>query len=340
MRSTSRGRYAVAAAASAALALAAGCSSSHSSGSKPAAGGGSAPKNIQFIVDTGPGGGSDLFARQLIKISQADKLISSSWPVVSQPQGGGLGAMAFLKGKAGSQSYISAFTSKWIIAGLNTPDAPARLNDLTPIAELADEVQVIAARADAPYNTMSEFIDAAKAKPGALVQTGGSPNSVDNLVALQIEKKTGSSWKYLSFSDGGPRITALLRGDAQIDIGAESDFHDQIVAGKLKLIGAFGDTRLPEYPNVPTIAEQKIDLGQLPDQLQFRGIAGPPNMPASAVKYYQDILAKLVQSPDWLAYLKSEGLSSRLVTGDQLTALLGHFTDAVTPLVANLSKSG
>lgn len=323
-----------------AVALASGCSSSSASKATSGTGTVATPKNIQFIVDTGPGGGSDLFARQLIKIAQSDKLISTTWPVFSQPAGGGLGAMAYLKGKADSQSYISAFTSKWIIAGLSTANAPATLSDLTPIAELADETQVIAARADAPYNTMSEFIDAAKAKPGSLVQTGGSVTSVDNLVALQIEKQTGSSWKYLSFSDGGPRITALLRGDAQIDIGAESDFHDQIAAGKLKLIGVFGDTRLPGYPNVQTIKEQNVPLGELPEQLQFRGIAGPPNMPAAAVKYYQGILDKLVVSPAWLAYLKSEGLTSRYVTGADLTKLLSGFTDAITPLTANLPKSG
>jgi len=323
-----------------ALALATACSSGSGTASTNAGAKTVTPKNIQFVVDTGPGGGSDLFARQLIKVAQGDKLISSAWPIVSQPAGGGLGAMAFLKGKASNQSYISAFTSKWIIAGLSTANAPATLKDLTPIAELADETQVIAARADAPYNTMSEFIEAAKAKPGSLVQTGGSVTSVDDLVALQIEKQTGASWKYLSFSDGGPRITALLRGDAQIDIGAEGDFHDQIAAGKLKLIGVFGDSRLPGYPNVQTMTEQNVPLGELPEQLQFRGIAGPPNMPPAAIAYYQAILDKLVVSPDWLAYLKSEGLTSRYVKGDELTKLLSGFTDAVTPLTANLPKSG
>jgi putative tricarboxylic transport membrane protein len=327
-----------------AIAIAAGvalaaCGPASSSVSGSASGSGSTPKNVQFIVDTGPGGGSDLFARELIKLTQAQKL-APNWPVVSQTAGGGLGAMAFLKGKNDSPSYISAFTSKWIIAGLSTPGAPAQLSELTPIAELADETQVIAAPASAPYDTMSGFVAAAKAKPGKLVQTGGSINSVDNLIALQIEKQTGTKWKYLSFDDGGPRITALLRGDAQIDVGAESDFHDQIAAGKLKLIGVVGDTQLPDYPNVTTLSAQGIDLGTLPDQLQFRGIAGPPGMPASAVTYYQNILSKISNSPDWQTYLKSQGLTAHYVTGSDLKTLLTTFTSTMTPLVAGLPKSG
>jgi putative tricarboxylic transport membrane protein len=329
-------RVTAAAASVALLATAAtACTSSNASSSSTAT-----PSVSQFVVDTGPGGGSDLFARQLVKIAMAGKVISANWPVFDDPDGGGLGAMATLKSKPGSSSYIAAFTSKWIIAALSTPNAPATLSDLTPIAEIADETQVIAAPASAPYSTMSGFIAAAKAHPGKFVQTGGSINSVDNLIALQIEKETGTSWKYLSFDDGGPRITALLRGDAQIDVGAESDFHDQIVAHKLKLIGIVSDQRLPGYPQVPTLAQQGINLGQLPAQLQFRGIAGPPGMSPSAVAYFQAKLAKLVKLPAWANYLQSQGLTAHFVTGPALKTLLATFTKSVTPLVKSLPKSG
>jgi tripartite-type tricarboxylate transporter receptor subunit TctC len=67
---------------------------------------------------------------------------------------------------------------------------------------------------------------------------------VDNLVALEIEK-TWDRVEVPSFDDGAPRITAMLRGDAQIDI-AISDFTDQIQAGKLKLISVFSDKRIPD----------------------------------------------------------------------------------------------
>ncbi len=298
-----------------------------------------APNNVQFIVDTGPGGGSDLFARQLVKIARDNKVLTVNWPVIPRTEGGGLGAMAFLKGKPGDPNMISAFTSKWIIGGLAASSAPATLTDLTPIVALADEIQVVAAPADAPFNTMNEFISAAKAKPGQLVQTGGSPNSVDNLVALEIEKNTGTKWKYLSFEDGAPRITAMLRGDAQIDIGALPDFADQIEAGKLKLISVFSDQRLPDYPNVPTMAEQNIDLGRFPEHLQFRGIAGPPNMPETAVKYYQDIFAKISATDAWKQYLAEEGLVPTFVTGDQLKTQIEEFTAAAKPLVESTVNS-
>src|ERR1700710_2113041 len=66
------------------------------------------PNNVQFIVDTGPGGGSDLFARQLIKIARDQKVLTANWPVIAKPEGGGLGAMAYLKGKPADVNQISA----------------------------------------------------------------------------------------------------------------------------------------------------------------------------------------------------------------------------------------
>jgi putative tricarboxylic transport membrane protein len=303
-------------------------------------GGSATPSNVQIVVDTGPGGGSDIFAREIVKLSQQAKAIDSNWPVISEPQGGGLGAMAYMKAKSGKTNFVSAFTSKWVISALGTANAPASLKDLTPIAELADETQIIAVPSNSPYRNFRDFVNAAKQRPGQLVQVGGSPSSVDNLVALKVEKDTGTKWKYLSFADGGPRITALLRGDAQMMIGAQSDFQEQVDAGKLRIIAVFADKRMSAFPNAPTMTEQGFSMSGLPDQLQFRGVAGPPNMSAAAVSYYVGVLSKMVKSPGWQKYMASEGDTTEFVTGSALRTLIDRFTTSMTPLVTSLSGAG
>jgi putative tricarboxylic transport membrane protein len=298
------------------------------------------PSNVQVVVDTGPGGGSDIFARQIVKLAQQSKAISANWPVVNEPQGGGLGAMAYMKGKPNATNFVAAFTSKWVISGLSTNNPPASLKDLTPIAELANETQMVAVPTSSNYHNFNDFVADAKAHPGQLVQTGGAPSSVDNLVALKIEKDTGTKWKYLSFADGGPRITALLRGDAQMMIGSQSDFQEQVDAGKLRIIAVFSAKRMTAYPKVSTMTEQGFNLSGLPDQLQFRGIAGPPGMSASAVSYYVGVLSKMVKSPGWQKYMDSEGDTTEFVTGPALKTLIGKFTTSMTPLVTSLSGAG
>jgi putative tricarboxylic transport membrane protein len=298
------------------------------------------PSHVQIVVDTGPGGGSDIFARQVVKLAQQSKTISSNWPVINEPQGGGLGAMAYMKAKPSQTNFVAAFTSKWVISALSTNNPPASLKDLTPIAELANETQMVAVPANSPYKNFNDFVADAKRHPGQLVQTGGAPSSVDNLVALKIEKATGTKWKYLSFADGGPRITALLRGDAQMMIGSQSDFQEQVDAGKLKIIAVFSAKRMTAYPNVSTMTEQGFDLSGLPAQLQFRGIAGPPGMSPAAVNYYVGVLSKMVKSPGWQAYMKSEGDTTEFVTGPALKTLINQFTTSMTPLVTSLSGAG
>lgn len=308
------------------------------SGCQLGAGAGGTPANIQFVVDTGPGGGSDVFAREIVKIAKQARLIDDSWPVLSKPQGGGLGAMAYMAGRGSKNNLVAAFTSKWVVSGMATADAPATLSQLTPIAELAEEQQVVAVPANSPYQTFADFVADAKRRPGQLVQVGGASSSVDNLVALKYEQDAGTTWKYLSFADAGPRITALLRGDAQMMIGAESDFAEQVAAHQLKVIGVLGDQRSPSYPTVPTLTEQGLSPVGLPQQLQFRGIAGPPGMSAQARQYYVGLFAKLVKSPEWQQYMREEGNVTRFITGDALKRQITTFTNTMKPLVARLPQ--
>ncbi len=294
------------------------------------------PSNVQFVVDTGPGGGSDLFARQIVKIARKNHILTDNWPVLSRPQGGGLGAMNFMGEKKGQPNFISAFTSKWVSSSFTEPNATITVKDLTIVAMLADEQQIVAVPANSPYHSFADFIAAAKSNPGQLVQVGGAYQSVDNLAALKIQENTGTSWKYLSFSDGGPRITSLLRGDAQIMIGAQTDFSEQVAAGQMRLIGVLGDARSKQYPDIPTLAEQGIPMQGIPDQLQFRGIAAPPGTKPETVAYYRDIFAKLVKTPDWEKYMQEEGDRTEFVTGSELEQRMSQYSQDIQQLITLL----
>jgi putative tricarboxylic transport membrane protein len=297
------------------------------------------PKGVQFVVDTGAGGGSDLFARQIVKIALQNKLIPENWPVISQPQGGGLGAMTFMKLKTGQNNFVAAFTSKWVVTGLNTPDARASLKELTPIVQLAEEPQVVAVPASSPYKTFADFIADAKKNPGKLVQVGGAITSVDYLAALIIQKNTGTTWKYLSFEGGGPRITALLRGDAHVMLGAVTDFSEQVAANKLKVISVLGDKRIAAFPDAPTLKEQGVPDDGVPAQLQWRGVAGPPNMSPEAVAYFRNVLTEVTKTEDWKKYMATEGNTTDLVSGEELVTRIADFTNKIAPAIELLKKA-
>jgi putative tricarboxylic transport membrane protein len=297
------------------------------------------PSQVQVVVDTSAGGGSDVFARQIIKILEQTHLIHNSWTVINEPAGGGLGAMAYLASHPGDQGLISFFTTKWIVAGLTTPNAPAKLSDLIPLASLVDEPEIIAVNAHSPYQNLQQFIAAAKSKPpNTYTSTGGEITSVEHLTELAIQKEEGVSWKYLSYSGGGPRIAALLNGSAQLMVGAPDDFEQFVQSGQLRVITTITASRLAEFPNAPTLASQGLQPSFLPSHLQFRGMAAAPGMSASNVKYFENLFARLVQTSEWKKYVA--GLSDTTVfeTGKSLQKTLNTFTTEVRAIIKNLPK--
>jgi putative tricarboxylic transport membrane protein len=279
------------------------------SGDSSSTAGGSAgkePSRTEVVVHNAVGGGSDVFTRQLIKIMKQEDNIEKQWPVRNIPAGDGIGAMSFLKEKSGNDNEIAQMTPTWLVTPMTVQGANVTVADLTAIAGIASEPQVVAVKKGSPYKSMTDFINAAKAKPGALVQTGGSSTATDSLTGLALQKSTGTKWKFLSFEDTGSRVTAVLRGDADIVMGSAGDFSEQVKAGKMDVITILGADKLSVYPDAPTASEQNIDIESLP--LQFRGIVGAPEMSPAAIAYFEGALKKTLDSDAWKQYADSEGL--------------------------------
>lgn len=325
-----RGKHVLAGATALLVAtLASGCGNSGS-------GSDASPTPKEFLVDTGAGGGSDIFAREIEKILGDNHITSAHWPVRAITEGDGLGLMAYLRSHSGKNDEIAAFTSKWMVEADAMKNAPASIEDTTPIAELADETQLVAVPTSLGYTTLKQLLDAGRTKQITLV--GGSAESVSTLAAVALQQYSHTSWKYLFFHDNGSRISALLRGDAQVMVDSAATFAPEVKAGKLRILAALGAKRVSQFPDAPTLHELGIVIPGLPDQLQFRGIAGPPNMPPKAVKYYQGLLAKMVKTDDWKKYMESQGDTTDFITGDKLTTLLKNFDTSMAPLIAALPE--
>jgi putative tricarboxylic transport membrane protein len=132
-------------------------------------------KPVDLIVHTGPGGGSDLLARAMVTMIEKEKLVPVRINVLNKPGGGGAVAAAAVAERKGDPHTLGLITSVWIAGPLTSKEARVTVHDLKPIAQLMLEPAVFAVKADSPYKTLKDFIEAAKARPGALKQSGGSP---------------------------------------------------------------------------------------------------------------------------------------------------------------------
>jgi putative tricarboxylic transport membrane protein len=299
------------------------------SGSK---GGDSGP--VEVVTHNAVGGGSDVFTRQMIKVMYENKIIDTQWPVRNVPAGDSIGAMSYMVERKGNAGLIAQVTPTWLATPMTVENAQVGLDQLTPITLVATEPQVIVTSSNSPYRTFADFVDAARKAPDTLVQSGGSSTANDALTRLVFQDTLGARWKFLSFEDTGSRITALLRGDANIMLGSAEDFAEQVRAGELTVIAVIGSERLEIFPDVSTTQEQGIDSSKVP--VQFRAVMGAPEMAEDAVQGYQDDLSKMVETEDWKTLAKDSGLVTENLQDDQLSAYLEEQTTIVGNLLQEL----
>jgi len=257
-------------------------------------------RTVETVVHTGPGGGSDVLARAVALMMEKEKLLPVRLQVLNKTGGGGAVAAAYLAEKKGDTHTIGFFTGVWLTNPLVSAEAKVTLKDLTPVARLVLEPAVIAVKADAPYKTLGDFVSAAKQKPGELKQSGGSVTSRDNVVRQQLQKVSGARWQFISFPGGGERIAALLGGHVNMMVIEPAEAGEHIRAGNMRLLAQVTESRLPAYPNVPTLKEAGFNVTPVP---QVRGIVAPPGIPRENVAYWEGVFKKLTQTESWKKFL-------------------------------------
>jgi putative tricarboxylic transport membrane protein len=288
-------------------------------------------KQIETVVHTGPGGGSDLFARAIAEMLQKEKLISQRMQVVNKSGGGPAVAMAYLAEKKGDTHTVGFYTGVWVTNPLTTVEATVTLKDLTPVTRLVLEPAVIAVKADSPYKTVKDFIEAAKKNPKQLNQSGGTILSRDNLMRLLLQKATGAQWNFISFPSGGERLSNLLGGHVQMMVIEPQEAGEQIRAGNLRVIATLTEKRLPSLANVPTIKEQGIDVPLIP---QARGLLLPPAAPKEVIAYWEGVFDAFVKTPTWKQYVEQNQFEDAYLKG----AALNKFIDALKDQMREVLK--
>jgi putative tricarboxylic transport membrane protein len=297
----------------------------HAQGFKPA-------RPIEFVVHTGPGGGNDVLARRIASITEQEKLLPVRLQVVNKPGGGTLTAMGYVAEKKGEPLSIAAVANTWITAPMTSAEAKVTWKELTPIVRLVTEPAVIAVKADSPYKTLRDFIEAARKNPGKLKQSGGSPLSRDGVMRHLLQKATGAQWAFISFPGGGERIAALLGGHVELMIVEPQEAGEHIRNGNMRVIAQVAEQRLKAYPDVPTVREAGFDV---PYYAVFRGIAGPPGMPREAVAYYEDFFARLVKTAAWRKYLDDNFFDDAFQRSSDFAKFIDEFAERVRPLLTD-----
>jgi len=297
--------------------LAAGLGAVQAQGFKPT-------KPVEIVVHTGPGGGNDVFIRAVMTAIKKDNLTQDNFVVVNKPGGGSASAMNYLREKEGDSHTIGVYASVFVSDILVQESAPLGLDKITPIAGLVTEPALLVVKADSPYKTLADLMNAAKANPGKLKQSGGSVLSRDAVVRHVLMNYAKADWSFISFPSGGERVSALLGGHVDFMIIEPSEAGEMVRAGKLRPLVQISDRKIEGFASVPSMKEAGFPIPNVP---QSRGLIGPPKMPADAVAYYTDLFKRAAASPAYKAYLESKQLDNEYSNPVELRRFLDGYQD-------------
>jgi tripartite-type tricarboxylate transporter receptor subunit TctC len=212
-------------------------------------------KPISIIVAYAPGGQGDVFARLVSeKLSTVYKqpVLVDNKPGVS----GTVGTRVAAKSKNDGYTLLLGQTGEITVNRLLIKDMGYDpMKELIPVVLIGNAPLLMLAPANAPYNTVSEFIQMARAKPGEFSYGSVGAGTPGHLSAVALGLGAKLNMVHVPYKGVGPLLSDLMAGRLQTFFSSASAAMPQIKGGKLKALGVTTPQRMSALPNVPTIAE-------------------------------------------------------------------------------------
>ena len=201
---------------------------------------------LKVMAPAAPGGGWDQTARAMQQALVAAGVARSVQVTNVAGAGGSVGIAQFVNGAKGdgNQLMVNGFV---MVGALAMNKSPVTLDQVTPIARLTEEIQVIVVPANSPLKTAQDLAAAVKADIAKVTFAGGSAGGVDHVMAALFAGTIGADAKkinYIPFSGGGESLAAILGGKVTAGISGLSEYDGQIKSGKLRALGVTSEKRI------------------------------------------------------------------------------------------------
>lgn len=285
--------------------------------------------NIDWIVTSSPGGGSDIYTRMISDILTSEKFIGDSTVIVTNKTDGngevGRNEVAHLKGKRADNTLLTFNSGDLIPMIQNTKNRAANFKIL---AIMAVDKQILLKSKGTKYETFVEAIEAAK--NGQEVIIGGSKgDDIETYKALLEEIKVSpEKMKYITYNSTGDAITAALGNHIEFVIAKPAASTEYITAGDLYPVLALSKERYAgSLADTPTLSE----IGDYADVEVpvWRGIAAAGNMSDQAVKFWSETFKKVSETEKWKKdYLEKNKLINNYLTAEEATKYVSEYEKA------------
>jgi len=290
-----------------------------------------AQPSLRMMIPANPGGGWDQTGRNLAAAMQSAKLVSS---VQFENKGGAAGAIGlaqFVNSARGDPNAV-LIGGMVMVGGLHLQKSPVNLSQVTPIARLTSEWEVIVVPAASPHKSMADLVKAFKENPGKVSWGGGSAGGTDHILAGLIARAVGvdpARVNYVPYKGGGEAIAAIIGGHVTAGISGVGEFAEQVKGGKMRALAVSSPAKTD---GIPSLKELGIDV----ELGNWRGIFGAPGITPRQRDALVALVRAATESPAWKATLEKMGWSSFFLGGDDYRKFIDEDSRRIGAVIDSL----
>jgi tripartite-type tricarboxylate transporter receptor subunit TctC len=274
-------------------------------------------KAIRLVVPSPPGGGTDTLSRLLAsKLGEMQK-----WQIVVDNRagaGGNVGLDLVAKSAPDGYTIVMGESSNLTINPYlykALPFDPAK--DVAAVALVGTVPLVLVVAASSPYDSLASLVEAARKKELVFASSGNG--TVGHLVGETWQRAIGVKMLHVPYKGAGPVMTDLLGGQVDLHFASLPAALPLVKAGKLRALAVTASKRLPQLPEVPTLAES--GLPNFEYQVIY-GVVAPAGTPAPIVVRLNAEINRALATSELRASLAERGVDYRPTTPEEFGTFL------------------
>src|SRR5258706_6757937 len=253
-------------------------------------------KPVKIMVGFSAGGPTDVIARILAQ----DMTATLGQTVLVENKAGAASMIATQEVKSsapdGYTLYMTTLTHS-VNAILHAEKKPYDpIADFTPVSLVCYLPLVMVSKGDSPFNTATDVVNAAKAKPGEITYASSGTGGSAHLAGALVEALTNTKMTHVPFKGNAPALTEVIAGRVTFMFYPMIGIAEQVAQKRLKVIGVSTEKRHPDYPGVPTMSESGFPGFE--EYTQGLGVVGPAGRPAQVVARLNEAIRASLARPE------------------------------------------
>ena len=287
--------------------------------------------SVKMLIPANPGGGWDTTGRELGKAMQASGAVKNIQYDNKGGAAGAIGIAQFVNSAKGDPNALM-MGGMVMVGGLIQNKSPVTIDQVTPVARLTSEYEVIVVPANGP-KTLKELVDKFKANPGSVSWGGGSAGGTDHILAGLVAKAVGvdaAKVNYVPFKGGGEAVSAIIGGHVTAGISGYSEFAQHIKSGKMRALAVSSPKALE---GIPSLKEQGVAV----ELANWRGVFGAPGISPAQRDELVKTVEKAVKSKEWQETLKKQDWQDFWLPGDQYAKYIAEENKRIGDILNDLA---